>query len=429
MAVYRLIFFWLAVAGADASGLAQQQLVIPPTADVVALPAGTPAKAVQLTKLLFSIPEGTGIGPLKAGANCARRMTIPWSVNAVEGSEASFEAAFGHELKAAGFSVVERASDMFNSEDAAPDYELGANIVQVAADFCTPDIDQRDARTIKGSVLMMVEWQLFDRRDRKIVARYTSRAGIESPITRPWGMNGMLVYGFGQNVRALIASGVLQPILVGAPTQAADADAARAPAKGLAPIIVKAPVATAVKRLPDAIGATVLILTANGLGSGGLISADGYFLTNYHVVGTEKYVKIRWSDGVEGAGEVIRRDRGRDVALIKGDGRGRSPFRLRAGRPPVGTTIFAIGTPLDASLQNSVTKGIISATRIQDGYALYQSDVSVQHGNSGGPVIDENSQLVALVVAGLEKDGMARGINFLIPAAEAYDFLGVKTAP
>ena len=144
------------------------------------------------------------------------------------------------------------------------------------------------------------------------------------------------------------------------------------------------------------------------------------------MVGASKYLKVKWSDGIETVGEVVRSDIGRDVALVKTDPRGRAPLALHRGGVEPGDTVFAIGTPLDPRLQGSLTRGVVSANRVLGGYAFIQSDVVVNPGNSGGPLLDEKGAVVGLAVSGLVQDKAPRGINFFIPIGDAVDFLGLK---
>jgi S1-C subfamily serine protease len=165
------------------------------------------------------------------------------------------------------------------------------------------------------------------------------------------------------------------------------------------------------------------VFSGDGMGSGFLVSRDGYVLSNQHVVGDATQVKLRWADGTETVGEVVRSDRRRDVALIKTDPRGRAPLAVRRDSVQPGDTVFAIGTPLDAKLQNTVTRGVVSGTRILDGFNFIQSDVAVTSGNSGGPLLDEKGAVVALTVAGYTPRGFSENINLFIPIGDALNFL------
>jgi S1-C subfamily serine protease len=179
-------------------------------------------------------------------------------------------------------------------------------------------------------------------------------------------------------------------------------------------------------KISDAVGSVVLVMSGGGHGSGFLVSTDGYLLTAQHVVGADKYVKIRWSDGLEGVGEVIRTDKRRDVALIKADSRGRAPLALHRDMPQPGDTVFAIGTPIDPKLQNTVTRGVASANRILDGFSFIQSDVTVDPGNSGGPLLNEQGEVLGLTDIGIRLPDAPTGLNFFIPIRDALDFLSLE---
>lgn len=152
-------------------------------------------------------------------------------------------------------------------------------------------------------------------------------------------------------------------------------------------------------------------------------------ITNQHVVGAAKFVKVRWPDGTEALGDVIRTDSARDVALVKTDSHGRTPLGLNTATPPVGDAVFAIGAPLEEKLQGSVTKGIVSAIRTEKGQRLIQSDVSINHGNSGGPLVNEKGQVVAITVSGIFASDAPMGLNFFIPIADALTALNLTPAP
>jgi len=144
------------------------------------------------------------------------------------------------------------------------------------------------------------------------------------------------------------------------------------------------------------------------------------------VVGAAKVVKLRWSDGLETMGEVVRVNKLRDVALIKTDGRSRAALPLRRRTVAPGEPVFAVGSPMNPNLQNTMTKGIVSANRVMEGLSYVQSDVNVNPGNSGGPLLDEKGEVVAMTVSSFRIHDAPAGINFFIPIGDAMDFLSLK---
>jgi len=149
-------------------------------------------------------------------------------------------------------------------------------------------------------------------------------------------------------------------------------------------------------------------------------------------VGDAKLVKVRWSDGFETEGEVVRQHKRRDVALVKTSAHGRAPLFLRVSRLNPGDTVYAIGTPLDPGYHGTVSRGIVSAYRLGDGMSFLQSDVAVNHGNSGGPLLDERGAVVGITDWGRGPDSgedVPIGLNFFVPIGDALDFLAIRPAP
>ena len=95
-----------------------------------------------------------------------------------------------------------------------------------------------------------------------------------------------------------------------------------------------------------------------------------------------------------------------------------------------GDTVYVIGTPLDVSLSNTVTKGVYSAHRRLNGLPFYQTDAAINAGNSGGPAFNEQGELVGISVAGLfTREGASLNVNYLIPIDNAVTILNIKPEP
>jgi serine protease Do len=157
-----------------------------------------------------------------------------------------------------------------------------------------------------------------------------------------------------------------------------------------------------------------------GEGSGFIVSADGYLLTNAHVVAGASEVYVTLTDRREFKAKIIGSDERTDVALVKIEATG-LPF-LRVGdanRLRVGEWVVAIGSPF--GLENSVTAGIVSAKQRETGseIPLLQTDVAVNPGNSGGPLINVRGEVVGINSQILSPVGSYIGISFAIPIDEA----------
>src|SRR3954464_13064193 len=157
-----------------------------------------------------------------------------------------------------------------------------------------------------------------------------------------------------------------------------------------------------------------------GQGSGFFISADGYAVTNNHVVDGADKVEVTTDDGKTYTAKVIGADARTDVALIKVEGSSNFPFaKLSDGKPRIGDWVLAVGNPF--GLGGTVTAGIVSASGRDIGNGPYddfiQIDAPVNKGNSGGPAFDTNGNVVGVNTAIYSPSGGSVGIAFSIPAS------------
>jgi len=162
-------------------------------------------------------------------------------------------------------------------------------------------------------------------------------------------------------------------------------------------------------------------------GSGVIISSDGYIVTNNHVVENASDLAVILSDGTQLPAQVISTDIFADLAVLKADGG--MPAVVTIGNSDnlkSGETVIAIGSPL-GEFRNTVTVGVISATgRMLDtgnGYFmedLLQTDAAINQGNSGGPLVNLNGELVGIntliVRGGNGSSAVAEGLGFAIPS-------------
>ena len=157
-----------------------------------------------------------------------------------------------------------------------------------------------------------------------------------------------------------------------------------------------------------------------GVGSGFVLSADGYILTNAHVVEDADELIVTLPDEREFKAKVVGADKRTDVALVKIDAEGLQPVSIGdANALRVGEWVMAIGSPY--GLENTVTAGIVSAKQRETGDYLpfIQTDVAINPGNSGGPLINMNGQVVGINSQIYSRSGGFQGISFAIPIDEA----------
>jgi serine protease Do len=157
-----------------------------------------------------------------------------------------------------------------------------------------------------------------------------------------------------------------------------------------------------------------------GLGSGVIISSDGYIVTNNHVVDGAKEVMVTLSDGRELQARVVGRDPQTDVAVIKVQAKDLPAVTFAPSHDvEVGDRVLAIGNPF--GIGETVTTGIVSATGRRAGLGLkyedfIQTDAAINPGNSGGALVDVEGRLVGINTAILSRSGGFQGVGLAVPS-------------
>lgn len=157
-----------------------------------------------------------------------------------------------------------------------------------------------------------------------------------------------------------------------------------------------------------------------GVGSGFILTSDGFIMTNAHVVDGAEEVLVTLTDEREFKAKIIGADKRTDVAVVKIEATGLPAIRVGdVNRLKVGEWVMAIGSPF--GLKNTVTAGIVSAKQRDTGDYLpfIQTDVAINPGNSGGPLINMRGEVVGINSQIYSRSGGFMGISFAIPMDEA----------
>ncbi|EPE96863.1 DegQ family serine endoprotease [Rhizobium grahamii] len=167
---------------------------------------------------------------------------------------------------------------------------------------------------------------------------------------------------------------------------------------------------------------------AEALGSGFIVSADGYIVTNNHVIANASKIKVTLDDGTELAGILVGADPKTDLAVVKVDAKKPLPTLAwgDSNKLRLGDQVLAIGNPFGVG--TTVTAGIVSA-RGRDLHSgpyddFIQIDAPINHGNSGGPLVDGSGKVVGINTAIYSPNGGSVGVGFAIPAGEATMIVG-----
>ncbi len=161
-------------------------------------------------------------------------------------------------------------------------------------------------------------------------------------------------------------------------------------------------------------------LHQHGLGSGVIITKDGYILTNNHVVDGANDVKVTLQDGREFTAKVVGRDSKSDIAVVKIDAIDLPTVPVAdSDKVEVGDVVLAVGNPFGVG--QTVTTGIVSATGrgnlgIEDYEDFIQTDAAINPGNSGGALVDIDGRLIGINTAIMTRSGGSQGVGFAIPS-------------
>ena len=411
----------------------------PPQLSVFSKPAPPPvvdrplekdrtSQTLGLARIASSIRHGAPYALVLWGKKCAPDNLASWD-QANDGFEKSEvdERIFHETLTGLGFRVAGDPTDLFRDAEAPEgDLQVGALITDYTASICggfMPGEQKLELDTAIGTGVaqMTVEWQIHAPALSKTIARIRTTVRVETPSPIINAPEALYQARLRYSLRAPAADHYFRRAAVTpirAPSGLVEPPSAEA---------LRLRAARSAASVSDAHRAVAAVITGASLGSAFLVSDQGYLLTNRHVVGSSRLLRLKWSDGTESVGEVVRSDAGRDVALIRTDPRPGPAFRLRTDPVRQGETVFAIGTPMETRLQGTLTRGVISASRSLAGYRFIQSDAAVNPGNSGGPLLDESGRVVAMTVsryASSPEEGV-QGLNFFIPIDDALRFLAL----
>jgi S1-C subfamily serine protease len=188
-----------------------------------------------------------------------------------------------------------------------------------------------------------------------------------------------------------------------------------------------------------ALPTVVVISTANGSGTGFFIASNGLLATNRHVVGNHPSVMVTMPSGKSIESTGIFAEEGRDLAIIKVPVEGNPFLGLSLTPPAIGSEVIAIGSPGlrveqgsglignagGTELTNTVTKGVVSGIRQGTNGIWIQTDVALNHGNSGGPLLNKMGEVIGVNTLGFSPVGL-NGVNFALAASELAQVLASR---
>jgi len=400
---------WSARAAADTPAIKKIDSLTP-----VSVADRPKVAAAKFAKMRTTIPIGDSIGALEEGIFCTPKGKV--SMNQKLWNEVIMRGAgraYRNEMRNAGYpSATQNESAFDEGPKTESDFDFGAVLRKTQFQMCMRGSDS------SGAVYVEVKWELYYKKARQVVYEAVTEGSYQNDQMERLRVDEWYERAFAVALRNMLADPKFGDILAGAtPLPATVAQ----PAGEKIMVAAAAPLEGGVTgNVPMLQAAVVTISNGRGTGSGFFVS-DGHIITNHHVVGDSKFVKVKLATGRELVGEVLRSDPQRDVALVKTESIGAKTIGIRLSEPNVGEDVYAIGSPLGEKLSGTMTKGILSGHRILNEQRWLQSDVAVLPGNSGGPLIDASGRVVGISCRAVAS-GMAN-LNFFVPIGEAVSKL------
>ncbi|HMK26151.1 MAG TPA: trypsin-like peptidase domain-containing protein [Chitinophagaceae bacterium] len=313
-------------------------------------------------------------------------------------------------LSTAGYKMV-GTNSMFTGKSDIPELALAGEITWFS----------KDTRGRGFQISVLIHWSVFSISKENVV--YETTTGGYSDSDNKNGFPGELMLAIKDALAGIIYDKKFQDLA------AKKSEAATTSQESVVlpkPTLKKMASYSAVVK--ESIGSVVTIKTDFGIGSGFIISENGYILTNNHVINSAEKIEVVFDNGFSFEAKLVRSNEDADVALLKISGSGFKPLTLNGtdDLSSTGTEVIAIGTPENIKLGQTVTKGIISGKREFDEKVYLQTDVAINSGNSGGPLINTTTgEVIGIVAAKIKAKGV-EGLGFAIPISAAMQALNLK---
>jgi S1-C subfamily serine protease len=368
-------------------------------------------KTAQFKNWKVNLDSLSKVGTLTMGMFCAGARDFPYNTTYNNYFVARLGKVFKERSAALGYPKYEAGDSAFaDASSSGADFRIGFSLLELNDNLCV------SGKEVSGTGKVKLKVELFSNKLQKVVYSRTVEGAFssENKVSEDIFNDTMLTTALDQMFADQKYANAYRDNAVAIPDAPTDLITVKNGVK---------PKDNVKKDSKGILSAVVTIETGSATGSGFYVGRDGYIITNQHVVGDAKYVKVRLAGGYSVPGEVVRKDPARDVALVKTDIEPPTPLFVRATATNVGEEVFAVGSPFGAQLSSTVTRGILSGERTVNEQKYIQSDVAINPGNSGGPLVDADGGLIA--VADLKRKD-ANGIALFIPIGEALERLGLS---
>lgn len=395
------------------------------TATPLAYSGTTGPRSVIYRRTMMTV-SNEKFGSVGRGFFCSNPQPLIMVNTVVNAVAARFASAARRELRQLGYvDAIEEQSAFSRALGPSGDFELAASLRGIEAHMCTDG-----PRETNGGVWMQLRWELFAARQQTVVHSLTTEGSFSTEKFAELTIDDLFERAFVSALKNALADPTMAQKLASDVSAAAVAPAPAPDARKPRLALARLPTA---QDVPDAEftvhrSSVVTLLSGVGSGSGFFIDALGYLVTNYHVVGDAKYVKVRLASGRELVGEVLRSDPVRDVALVKTEAVALRSLAIAKPAPAVGDELVIIASPFGEAFASSLSKGVLSGVSVVNGLQYLQSDAKALPGSSGGPLIRRDGSVVGLVQGSVGVVPGA-GLNLFVPIDDALSRLGIDFKP
>jgi S1-C subfamily serine protease len=326
-------------------------------------------------------------------------------------------------LTRANYQVAGDPENLFGDPGVSEaEYLVAGQILDAEINICYPGYFRGVYSKVEAAVYLKIGWQIYDPFRQELVYEAETE-GSSAVEVAPSGEGLAIDKAFSSAVKNLLARRDFNQLVSDTDRQSDPVTARAGPPLNIAARDLRPSDGRGLENEPLS-DSVAVIRSAAGHGSGFLI-APGILMTNAHVIGNLSELKIVFGDGAEYDGRVLLSNGYRDIALVSIADRTRRPLALATYRPKAGQEVYSYGAPLDQAFSGTLRRGIVSAYRVTNDLEFLQSDVPTNPGNSGGPLFDEDGNVVAVAVAGIIIGESPQDISFFIPIDSALISLGI----
>ncbi len=386
---------------------------------------GTPL--IAFDKLLVDFDNGQKIGERKFLRGPTEEIT--WS-GSIKVGDNSFEKKFYRIATDMGFNtLVSKGSQLFSEEDYSdnklPKYIIGVEVVDYNISYRESAAKDYNDGEFVGVTTISFNWKVLNKKSNNIILEKQNTASFRFRQNRyESAQNNLEVFEL-----ALIDFLKSEELIRLVREDKSDFEAYKVDVdvkETKLPSIDLPEFASSSEMIQHVNPSCVTVITDGGHGSGVIISEKGLMLSAYHVVEGVNKIDVKFSSGLTLSADIVSYDKFNDIVLLDIQGEGFKALPLYSlADYPLGMDVLTIGTPADLDLGQSISKGIISGKRKNEGHTYLQVDMSISPGNSGGPLLNKDGQIVGIVQRKIIGTGI-EGIGFAIPIELVKESLSIS---